>query len=33
MVVDYHDNFYRGENIVVVGAGNIKDERLTELVQ
>ncbi len=32
MVVDYHSRFYRGENIVVVGAGSITNERLTDLV-
>jgi len=26
MVVEYHDNYYKGENIVVVGTGSLDHE-------
>ena len=33
MVVEYHDRFYRGENMVVVGAGAVEHQQLVEMVE
>ena len=33
MVVEYHDNYYKGENIVIVGTGSIEHSELLELTE
>ena len=33
MVVDFHQRNYFGENIVVVGAGNVDHQQLVDLVE
>lgn len=33
MVMEYHDRFYRGENMVVVGAGALSHAQLLEYVE
>ena len=33
MVVDFHQRNYFGENMVVVGAGNINHQQLVDLVE
>jgi predicted Zn-dependent peptidase len=32
MVIDYHHNFYRGDNILVVAAGNLNHNHLLDYV-
>jgi predicted Zn-dependent peptidase len=33
MVVDFHQTNYYGENMVIVGSGDVHHERLTELAE
>lgn len=33
MVVEYHDNYYKGENIVIVGTGSLDHQLLVQLTQ